>query len=308
MKALIIPIFAATTGLFLLAGDGAKAGSIALSAPGMPEGGHYLTQPNQMLSVPLGPHYRYRVDGFYGRLSATQAEGAHVWSDGLMYDVAEPHAPGQRDQVEKNPVYVQGLLRMYVNGQVYPVAVGLHSQWGGASSSEGLYSSGNPILIEGAPVDLAFEVVSNASAVEGYMHVFGTALEDNPEPRGELLIDQAFHLEGAHPVIGWNIRREGGISDEGVFPDPSEALPPPPGEIGGGSGYTSPTTPEGQTIDDGPVNEGHYGDDTPHNGNGNNRSGLADGTNPGKGNQMGNNDGTDNPNQAPHSGGASTNP
>ncbi len=37
---------------------------------------------------------------------------------------------------------------------------------------------------------------------------------------------------------------------------------------------------------------------------GNNRSGLADGTNPGQGNQMGNNDGTDNPNNAPHSGGS----
>lgn len=36
----------------------------------------------------------------------------------------------------------------------------------------------------------------------------------------------------------------------------------------------------------------------------NNRSGLADGTNPGQGNQMGNNDGTDNPNEAPHSGGS----
>ncbi|MFU8894401.1 MAG: hypothetical protein ACNA8L_12325 [Luteolibacter sp.] len=36
----------------------------------------------------------------------------------------------------------------------------------------------------------------------------------------------------------------------------------------------------------------------------NNRSGLGDGTNPGQGNQMGNNDGTDNPNQAPHSGGS----
>ena len=35
-----------------------------------------------------------------------------------------------------------------------------------------------------------------------------------------------------------------------------------------------------------------------------NRSGLADGTNPGQGNQMGNNDGTDNPNNAPHSGGS----
>lgn len=36
----------------------------------------------------------------------------------------------------------------------------------------------------------------------------------------------------------------------------------------------------------------------------NNRSGLADDTNPGQGEQMGNNDGTENPNQAPHSGGA----
>lgn len=36
----------------------------------------------------------------------------------------------------------------------------------------------------------------------------------------------------------------------------------------------------------------------------NNRSGLGDGTNPGQGNQMGNNDGTDNPNNAPHSGGS----
>ncbi len=35
-----------------------------------------------------------------------------------------------------------------------------------------------------------------------------------------------------------------------------------------------------------------------------NRSGLADGTNPGKGNQMGRNDGTENPNNAPHSGGS----
>jgi hypothetical protein len=35
-----------------------------------------------------------------------------------------------------------------------------------------------------------------------------------------------------------------------------------------------------------------------------NRSGLGDGTNPGQGNQMGNNDGTDNPNNAPHSGGS----
>lgn len=35
-----------------------------------------------------------------------------------------------------------------------------------------------------------------------------------------------------------------------------------------------------------------------------NRSGLADGTNPGQGEQMGNNDGTLNPNQAPHSGGS----